>query len=77
MDWWLILAVFLFLACAAFVIAEVFVPSGGVLSICAMACLIGGVGIFFNYSMTAGWIGIAIAVVMVPTVVIIAYKIFP
>jgi len=77
MVWWLVLAVFLFLACAAFVIAEVFVPSGGILSICALACLIGGVGIFFNHSMTAGWIGIAIAIVMVPTVVIIAYKIFP
>ena len=77
MFWWLLLAVFLFLACAALIIAEVFVPSGGIISICALGCLIGGIAIFFHYSITAGWIGIATAVVMIPSVVIIAYKAFP
>ncbi len=75
--WWIVLAVFLYLACAALIIAEVFVPSGGLISICALGCLIGGVAIFFHQSMTTGWIGIAIAVVMIPAVVIIAYKLFP
>lgn len=75
--WWIILAVFLYLACAALIITEVFVPSGGLISICALGCLIGGVAIFFHQSMTVGWIGIAIAVVMIPAVVIIAYKLFP
>jgi membrane-bound serine protease (ClpP class) len=77
MDWWFVLAVFLFLVCALFVLADVFIPSGGLLGICGLACLIGGIWIFFNHSLMAGWIGIAIAVVMVPSVVIIAYKIFP
>jgi len=77
MDWWLIFAVFLFFACAFLIIAEVFVPSGGLISVCALACLIGGVVIFFQNSTAAGWIGVAIAFVMIPSVLVTAYKIFP
>ena len=77
MDWWLVFAVLLYFASAALIIAEVFVPSGGLISICALGCLIGGVAIFFNHSTTAGWIGIVTAIIMIPSVVIIAYKIFP
>lgn len=76
MDW-LIFAVFLYFACAALILAEVFVPSGGIISICAIACVIGGVVIFFRHSTTAGWIGVVTAVIMIPSVLIIAYKIFP
>jgi membrane-bound serine protease (ClpP class) len=75
MDWWLVFAVFLF-ACAALIVAEVFVPSGGVISIFALACLIGGVAIFYTHT-KVGWIGVVIAIVMVPSVLIIAYRIFP
>ena len=77
MDWWLVFAVFLYFACAVLIIAEVFVPSGGLISICAFACLIGGMLIFFNHSAIAGWVGIGTAVVMIPSVLIVAYKIFP
>jgi membrane-bound ClpP family serine protease len=77
MDWMLVLAVFLFLACAILIIAEVFVPSGGLISIVALACLVGGIILFFNRSATAGWIGVIIAIIMIPSVLIIAYKIFP
>ncbi len=77
MEWWLLFAVFLFFICAALIIAEVFVPSGGLISIVALACLIGGVVIFFNHSSIAGWIGIIIAIVMIPSVLVFAYKIFP
>ena len=77
MDWWLAFAVFLYFASAALIIAEVFVPSGGIISIFSLACLIGGIAIFFHHSTTAGWIGIVIAVVMMPSVLIIAYRIFP
>ena len=75
--WWLLLAVFLYFACAALIIAEVFVPSGGIISVFALVCLIGGVAIFFQHSGTAGWIGVGIALVMIPAVLIIAYRIFP
>jgi len=77
MDWWLVFAVFLYFACAALIIAEVFVPSGGIISICALACLIGGVVIFFRHSATFGWIGVIVAVIMIPSVLVVAYKIFP
>jgi len=77
MGWWLFFAIFLYFACAALIIAEVFIPSGGLISIFALVCLIGGLMIFFHHSATAGWVGVIIAVIMIPTVLIIAYKIFP
>ncbi len=77
MGWWLVFAIFLYFACAVLIIAEVFVPSGGLISLCALACLIVGAVIFFQHSATAGWIGIGIAFVMIPGVLIFAYKIFP
>ena len=77
MDWWLVFAVFLFLASAALLVAEVFVPSGGLLSVCSFACLAGGIVIFFNFSMVAGWIGVVVAILMIPTVLILAYRMFP
>jgi membrane-bound serine protease (ClpP class) len=77
MNWWLIFAVFLYFACAVLIIAEVFVPSGGLISICALACLIGGLVLFFNQSTTIGIVGIGVAAIMVPFVLIIAYKMFP
>ncbi len=77
MGWWLAFAFFLYFACAALILTEVFVPSGGLISICALACLIGGIAIFFHYSQTAGCIGVLAALVMIPSVLVIAYKIFP
>ena len=77
MGWWLVFAILLYFACAALLVAEVFVPSGGMISIIALACLIGGISIFFRQSTTAGWIGVGIAAVMIPTVLIVSYKIFP
>ncbi len=77
MGWWLIFAVFLYFACAVLIVAEVFVPSGGLISICAIACLVGGIVIFFQYSVIVGWIGIGIAAIMIPSVLVVAYKIFP
>jgi membrane-bound ClpP family serine protease len=77
MDWWLVFAVFLYFACAVLIVAEVFVPSGGMISILALACLIGGVTIFFRHSPATGWLGLAAAAVMIPSVLIIAYKVLP
>jgi len=77
MDWWLVFAFFLYFACAVLIVAEVFVPSGGLISICAFLCLAGGIAIFFQHSTTAGWIGVIIAVIMIPSLLVIAYKVFP
>ena len=77
MNWWLVFAVFLYFASAVLLIVEIFVPSGGLISVCSLACLIGGLMIFFHTSPTAGWIGIVIAIIMIPSVLIITYRIFP
>ena len=77
MDWWLVFAVFLYFACAALIVAEVFVPSGGLITLCAIGCLAGGIAIFFSRSAAAGWTGIGIAIVMIPSVLVGAYKVFP
>ena len=77
MDWWIIFAIFLYFASAALIIAEVFIPSAGIITVFSLGCLIGGIWIFFRHSVVAGWIGILIAIVMIPTIAIIAYKMFP
>lgn len=77
MDWWLGLAVFLYVACAALLVAEVFIPSMGLLTLCSLVCLIGGVLIFFHHSFTMGWIGVVVAIVMVPSLLAVAYRILP
>jgi membrane-bound serine protease (ClpP class) len=77
MFWWIILAIFLFLLCAVLLVAEVFVPSFGLITLCALASLIGGIIIFFRLSPAAGWTGIIVAVVMIPSALVFAYKIFP
>lgn len=52
-------------------------PSGGILSACAFACVVAGILIFFQYSATAGWAGVVIAAIMVPSLLVAAYRIFP
>jgi membrane-bound ClpP family serine protease len=75
MVWWIGLAIFLYFACAVLIVAEIFVPSGGLISIAALACLIGGLMIFFKLELR--WVGIVTALVEVPVVLFAAYKIFP
>jgi membrane-bound ClpP family serine protease len=77
MIWWILLAVFLYFLCAMLLVAEVFVPSGGLISVCSLLCLAGGVVIFFRVSPAAGWAGVALAVVMIPATLIVAYRVFP
>ena len=77
MDWWLLFAVFLYAVCAVLIVAEVFIPSAGLLSILATLCMAGGVAIFFHHSAVAGWIGVVVGVIMVPALLVVAYKILP
>ncbi|MBN1974510.1 MAG: hypothetical protein JW787_12800 [Sedimentisphaerales bacterium] len=72
-----ILACILFFLCACLIIAEVFIPSGGLISIMAVCCVVGGIVVCFHISTLAGWIGIIMAIIMIPGVLIIAYKILP
>lgn len=77
MDWLLVFAVFLYFLSAAIIVAEVFIPSGGILTAISFFCLIGGIAIFFNHSSTAGIIGIIAAIIIVPLVLIMSYKLLP
>jgi len=74
---WLIFALFLFVVCAILLVFEIFVPSFGLLTVCSLGCLAGGVTIFFNYGAVTGWAGVVAAVVIIPVVWIITYRIFP
>jgi membrane-bound ClpP family serine protease len=81
MDWsmmaWIFFAVFLYVACAFLLVVEIFVPSFGVLTLCAIACLVGGGTIFFRFGEVSGVIGIITAIILVPIVWVITYRLFP
>ncbi len=76
MAWWYALGIVLYLIAAGLLAAEMLRPSKGAKSIAALIFVTGGVGIFFKYGIVMGWIGIGIAVVIIPTVVLICWKIF-
>ena len=77
MDWWLLFAVFLYVVCAALILAEVFIPSAGMLGVGATVALISGVLLFFRHSTAAGLIGLVVAVFMVPFLLVLAYRLLP
>jgi membrane-bound ClpP family serine protease len=77
MGWWLAFAVLLYVLFVVLLVAEVFVPSGGLISVCAVACLIAGTIIFFKQSTVAGIAAIILGAAMIPSVLIYAYKTFP
>lgn len=74
---WILFALFLYLLCAFLLVLEVFIPSLGLLTLLSLGALAWGVYIFFQVGLTAGWLGVATAVIMVPVVWIITYKLFP
>jgi membrane-bound ClpP family serine protease len=77
MIWTLLFAAFLFLACSVLLVAEIFLPSGGLLTVGALACVVGGITLSFQQSVALGWVGVGVAVVLIPTVLAIAYRVFP
>jgi membrane-bound ClpP family serine protease len=77
MGWWLALAVVLYLLFVVLIIAEVFIPSGGLITICALACLIGGTYIFFKQSTTAGIAGVIFGAIAVPVILRYVYRELP
>ncbi|MBN1815800.1 MAG: hypothetical protein JW828_00475 [Sedimentisphaerales bacterium] len=78
MDYfWMAFAVFLFAACAVLLVLEIFIPSFGLLTICALACLGAGIALFFQFGAVAGWLGVGIAAVLIPIFWFIVYKMFP
>jgi membrane-bound ClpP family serine protease len=77
MDTWLIWALALFLAGLLVTLAEVVLPSGGMLGLVAVACLIGSLGCAYQLS---GWAAIGLLLVegvCVPVVIVMAFKVLP
>ncbi len=59
------------------VAAEVFFPSAGLLSLVAGCTLIGSVILAFQESSGLGWLVLIIALVGLPLVVVLAFRVFP
>ena len=74
---WILFAVILLILCAILLVFEIFIPSLGLLTATALLCLAGGMYIFFQISTTVGWIGVWTAVVLIPAVWVIVYKLLP
>ena len=66
----------LILALALF-FAEVLVPSGGLLGVGAMACLISGIVMLFKVNTTAGLAASTVTVLVLPILIIYALKFMP
>ncbi len=62
----LIWAIVLLGMALAFFLAELFVPSGGLLGACAALCLIGGVVMLFRIDTTVGLIGAIVSLIAIP-----------
>ncbi|HVP11911.1 MAG TPA: NfeD family protein [Phycisphaerae bacterium] len=77
METWLIWALVLFLAGLIVTLAEVVLPSGGLLAAVAVLCLLGSLACAYQLS---GWIAVALLLVegvCVPAVIILAFKFLP
>jgi len=73
----LIWAIVLLGMALAFFIAEVFVPSGGILGACAALCLVGGVVLLFGFDTTYGLVGLIISLIAIPIALMGAIWIWP
>lgn len=74
---WVIWAVILLGMAAALFIAEMFVPSGGILGACSLLCLIGGVIMLFWIDDTIGLIGAVVSLIAIPFAFMGALYIWP
>ncbi|MHC4854791.1 MAG: NfeD family protein [Planctomycetota bacterium] len=74
---WILFAVLLLIFCAILLVFEIFIPSLGLLTATALLCLAGGIYIFFQMSATAGWIGVWTAIILIPIVWVLVYKLLP
>ncbi len=74
---WLLFALFLYILCAVLMVLEIFIPSFGLLTVLAVGAFAWAVTIFFQIGTTAGWIGLVIALILIPAFWILTYKVFP
>ena len=58
-------------------VTEAFIPSFGLLTLASLACQAGGIYLAFTNNVIAGYITLAAAIVLTPTVVLVALNYFP
>lgn len=73
---WLAAALILLVVGVAIGVLEIFVPSGGVLSIAAATSLIGSIACFFAYDAFAGWAALALYAAGAPVVIVLGLKVW-
>ena len=74
---WIAFAVLLLILCAILLVFEIFIPSLGLLTAVALLCLTGGIYLFFQVSTAVGWIGVWTAIILIPIVWVLVYKLLP
>lgn len=74
---WILFAVLLLIFCAILLVFEIFIPSLGLLTATALLCLAGGIYVFFQISAAAGWVGVWTAIILIPIVWVLVYKLLP
>lgn len=77
MNEWLIGSLILFAAGLIIAVIEVVLPSAGILAVAAIGCLVGSLVCAYQYSMYAACVLGVIEAVIVPTVIVMAFKILP
>lgn len=74
---WILFALFLYILCAVVMVLEIFIPSFGLLTVLAVGAFCWATVIFFGLGPMAGWIGLAIAAILIPAFWMLTYKVFP
>lgn len=70
-------AIVLLLVGLALIVAEVFLPSLGVLSVLATAAIVGAIALAFQESRATGIGFLGATAVLVPTTIVLGFKLFP
>ena len=77
MDPMIIWAILLMVLAMALFFAELLVPSGGLLGVGAVACVIAGIVMLFKVHTTAGLAGTTVTVLTLPFLIVFALKVMP
>ena len=77
MDTWLIWALVLFIAGLIITLGEVVLPSGGLLALAAVLCLLGSLACAYQLSGLAAIALLLVEGVCVPVVIVLAFKVLP
>ncbi|MEM6257412.1 MAG: NfeD family protein [Planctomycetota bacterium] len=65
---WMVWAIIAFGIALTLLVLEAFVPSGGVLSLCAIGCVVAGIFMFFRFDTMWGMVSIAVTLAAAPFV---------